>query len=1776
MRRFVAVILVIFAHVGQINTTTVPRGLGMIKVNMSGYGIALQNSIGDPVQGLYATNASTSIGEGTGLRQIYQFGLYSYCAYIDKVQGSCSNSSAAFQLDPYEVVLADMFSNYSSLTKGFIPTNLTFTNSHYLSEFSNAAYYLLLLGSICAALAMIIGIPKKTYTYLLSTLFAILGTGLLFVGVVIWTVLVNKTESINRATVTTSGSDSEVTPLGIIVSAGASLWLFWASFVCLFLSIMPYLVSLEVGAAFSATARKMSDLPPPSLQNPIKGTTINTSPEALGLEHASNESPLSQSRVRINSNSKNAIKRTVEHTAARIGSRVLNSGSRWDSNVSQQGRLSSSLTVADPRRFRTLRKGKGRERESLENMSEENLSSSTRTSLTSRSTSVRQASVSVLDDSPFIRPLSPSPTSTPPRRPSLDAFQTFGSMRAGTQTLIQAIQAMPWTDEPEGDDEAIPPTAYNSDTSDEEQMELPLASSIHTIHRPIARSRRHDSYLASKSPNGKGKRQGYFSPVQSSDEERGDVTDEDEDFERTPIESRHLYRPDEFPMHEEDISAVDAGADKMDRLAHVRRVKMTRSASLATVRIKRRTMLAEKLKDVFGLNEINEVVAELPCWLLRSILLQGYMYLTNSHLCFFAHLPSREDQVLKSGSLNKKTQRTKRWVKHWFVLKNDVLSWYQSSADPYFPHGVVDLRYAISCDPTQEKGFRIRTNQKVVTLMADSVPSREEWVKAIRKVIFKAQNVGESVKIAIPYSVVVDVDKSSAMDFSETIEVKVIDLEEKVADDSNDSYFFAYFHNISAALDQIRDAVKTYKPCSPNAINISEVVHDTTGVKHASPNGSPFDRTISLPTEQQASRAGYGLKLAALLRPFQSDTSSVTPAQNYAQPKTQENASVLRQSGVLVSSPPAPSAKTLHPGLTNLTTAMDTSESSASQRLLSEAAGIASVRKIDASHTYPPPPSPPSELIPIATRDNANSWGVPAWLRSSRRVFATPSASISGLSIGQKGVSEIISNVASSSRAGDRGPLDFGFSILETRDAAEPGAAEKFRTTFAFDEKEQLLGYFQGYLFRLLPTYGRLFISTNFFCFKSSGPLASRTRMQLPIRDILSLEKTTAFRFGHVGLVIIIKGHEELFFEFGSADRRAAFVTLLEHQIEETQLRLNTGSARSPSDAKRDALLLEELEPASLFGDEEPKPPPESMTDSLPAVMFTSTSSTFLTFKPLQPLHFTCLTIGTRGDVQPYIALAKGLMADGHRVRIATHGEFKEWVESYGIEFGYVGGDPAELMRICVENGMFTVSFLKESMQKFRGWIDDLLKTSWEACHGTDVLIESPSAMAGIHIAEALKIPYYRAFTMTWTRTRAYPHAFAVPEHKMGGGYNYMVGSHFSHRFVLEKSIPDSFNYQSYVMFDQVFWRATAGQINRWRKNTLHLPSTNLDKLEPHKVPFLYNFSPTVVPPPLDWPEWIRITGNWFLDDAEVSATKWSPPNDLVDFIDSAHEAGKKVVYIGFGSIVVSDPDAMTRCVIEAILQSGVHAILSKGWSDRLQVKKGTDVSEPETPLPPQIYPIKSIPHDWLFKRIEAACHHGGAGTTGASLRAGIPTIIKPFFGDQFFWGDRVEALGIGSCVRKLTVESLAEALAVATTDEKQIAKAKLVGERIRTENGVATAIESIYRDLEYARSLIKSSNVVEEEEDATIGEEQRMHTSTHSATFSSPRSSADSYLESGQEAQSEDWSVISDTDDRRSSRHSNDLRTQSPISKRNSLAAAVLSVLPEALQLSSPKNTRI
>ncbi|TFL03583.1 hypothetical protein BDV98DRAFT_649078 [Pterulicium gracile] len=1410
---------------------------------------------------------------------------------------------------------------------------------------------------------------------------------------------------------------------------------------------------------------------------PVAAHDVDTSPESLGM--STDQQPTSTEQQSPGSS---RLKRAVDKTVDKVGETLGRSKSGKSSSTNGSPGQSRS------RLFSLSRRRKYADDSASSDVDSNEISATpSRPSMTSRKSSSDNAASPRPsgEESPFIRPPSPSTSNT---RPSLSAFRGDGSVRAGTQSLIQALQALPWS---EGSDDS------SSDDAGTDEGAEPLASSLHTIHRPVARSRR----TALAHP-GFEQHPIHESIVEASEESESDMN---EDFDQHTPRISHASPP----MHAKAPPALARTGTVMNP-----RNSMTRTGSMATVRLQRRARLAEKLRDIFELDGIEEVWAEMPCWLLRSILLQGYLYITNSHLCYFAHLPSREDQVLKSGSLNKKAQRTKRWIKHWFILKNDALSWYQSSSDPYFPHGIVDLRYAISCDPLNEKDFRIRTNQKAVHLSADSIPSRDEWVKAIRKVMFKAQNMGDSVKIAIPYSAIIDIEKSSAMDFSETIEVKVLDKEEQGA---TDSYFFAYFHEIDSALEQLRHAVRAHR--AQPALGSPGAVMDTTIGRLTA---VPLDRVHSAPisdphslTAHSSSASSSSFKLPSFLRPFH-DSSSTVAASPLARaesspevgPQHEEFTHISRSTNSFVP----------HEEPSSLGLKTDVEGSALGGDVATPRPGA-----LDHSHTYPPSSSTTSDagdnalrLVPSSSSTLSNwSVGVPSWLKSggTRRPLSGGSNSNfdpSDLTASQK-VREMYTSADES--ASSRSVGDMAFSVLDSPNTVlDDEVVEKFHSTFAFDEKEVLLGYVPGYIFRLLPVYGRLYVSSNFFCFKSTNPLV-KTRMQLPIRDILAMEKSKGNRLGHHGLIVVIKGHEELFFEFGAVDKREVFYRLLDRQMEDIRKRVANGETESVSSGKREALVLEELEAPPTAA--EPNPATDAMSESLPALMFTSASSTFLTFKPATPLRFTFLTIGSRGDVQPYISLAKGLMAEGHHCKIATHGEFQEWIESYGIQFGFVGGDPAELMRICVENGTFTLSFMKEGVQKFRGWIDDLLKTSWTACQDTDVLIESPSAMAGYHVAEALGIPYFRAFTMTWSRTRAYPHSFAVPEHKMGGGYNYMT----------------------YVMFDQVFWRATAAQINRWRRRTLHLESTSLDKMEPHKIPFLYNFSPSVVPPPLDWPEWIRVSGYWFLDDADVSSEKWTPPDELVQFIEAAHQMHKKIVYIGFGSIVVSDPRTMTRCVIEAVVRSGVCAILSKGWSDRLQADtRDVPETEAEEPLPKQIYQINSAPHDWLFQRIDAACHHGGAGTTGASLRAGIPTIIKPFFGDQFFWADRVEALGVGSGVRKFTVDTLTDALSAATTDVKQIDRARLLGEAIRSENGVATAIEAIYRDLEYARSLIKGGP--RQDDDGTIKEKRN---SAHSSVTS---------LHNG----SEDWSVISDQDDSGSSPER---------SKRSSIAHVVKSVLP-------------
>ncbi|ODV65171.1 UDP-Glycosyltransferase/glycogen phosphorylase, partial [Hyphopichia burtonii NRRL Y-1933] len=626
-----------------------------------------------------------------------------------------------------------------------------------------------------------------------------------------------------------------------------------------------------------------------------------------------------------------------------------------------------------------------------------------------------------------------------------------------------------------------------------------------------------------------------------------------------------------------------------------------------------------------------------------------------------------------------------------------------------------------------------------------------------------------------------------------------------------------------------------------------------------------------------------------------------------------------------------------------------------------------------------------------------------------------------------------------------------------TDDDAREVALKRYQEHFSLSYDKKLVATYYTHLQRAIPVYGKLYLSETELCFRSLLP-GVNTRMILPLSHIENCYKEKGMKITHSGLVILIIGQEEVFLEFGSHKARDDCERMILQQLET----FHQDEGWAPLDHRPESLHEFEFRGADVTNNEVNDSVASSkiqnariklFEDKLNAAagidipLILEDSPFFKTeIKPSTSYNLTLLTIGSRGDVQPYIALAKGLKAEGHNVTIATHKEFEPWISKYNIQFKEIAGNPAELMHLMVEHGSMSVAFLKEASSKFRSWINDLLASSWEACQGTDILIESPSAMGGVHIAEALGIPYMRAFTMPWTRTRAYPHAFIVPDQKKGGSYNYLT----------------------HVMFENVFWKGISGQVNKWRVEQLGLPRTNLFKLQQTKIPFLYNVSPTIFPPSVDFPDWVKVTGYWFLD--EGAAKDYDPPKDLLEFIDSAYRDQKKIVYIGFGSIVVSNATSLTKAVIEAVLDADVRCILNKGWSDRLSNDEKDKV---EVELPPEIYDSGAVPHDWLFKRIDACVHHGGSGTTGASLRSGLPTVIKPFFGDQFFYASRVEEVGVGIALKKLNAKSLSKALKTVTTDLKIVEKAKKTSERMRNENGVATAIEAIYSELEYARTLI-------------------------------------------------------------------------------------------------------
>ncbi len=428
-------------------------------------------------------------------------------------------------------------------------------------------------------------------------------------------------------------------------------------------------------------------------------------------------------------------------------------------------------------------------------------------------------------------------------------------------------------------------------------------------------------------------------------------------------------------------------------------------------------------------------------------------------------------------------------------------------------------------------------------------------------------------------------------------------------------------------------------------------------------------------------------------------------------------------------------------------------------------------------------------------------------------------------------------------------------------------------------------------------------------------------------------------------------------------------------------------------------------------------------------------------------LSIVVMVVGSRGDVQPFTPICRRL-AERHRVRLATHREFRPMVERAGLEFYPLGGNPHEMMEYIVKTGgrilPTRLDQIWEDVPKKRAMIAEILASTWRACteadpeqpgarpFWADVIVANPPSYGHIHCAEALHIPLHMIFTMPWSATCAFPHPFA----------NFDPGTH--------RPVE---NFFSYGIVDLLVWAGIGDLVDTFRVETLQLPPLALTDgaalLEDHEVPFTYLWPASLVPKPEDWGPHIDLAN--FIEYEQAHA--YEPPQVLLDFL----AAGEAPIYVGFGSVVTEDPAALTRTIFTALDKAGARGIVSEGWAHL-----GGDAP------PPNVYVIGDCPHDWLFARCRAVCHHGGAGTTAAGLRAGLPTVVVPFFGDQFFWGRIVADAGAGPepiPIRRLDSQTLMAAFDACRRPQVR-ERARELGARLRATDGVELAVQSIERHL--------------------------------------------------------------------------------------------------------------
>ncbi|CAL9752428.1 unnamed protein product [Musa acuminata subsp. burmannicoides] len=426
-----------------------------------------------------------------------------------------------------------------------------------------------------------------------------------------------------------------------------------------------------------------------------------------------------------------------------------------------------------------------------------------------------------------------------------------------------------------------------------------------------------------------------------------------------------------------------------------------------------------------------------------------------------------------------------------------------------------------------------------------------------------------------------------------------------------------------------------------------------------------------------------------------------------------------------------------------------------------------------------------------------------------------------------------------------------------------------------------------------------------------------------------------------------------------------------------------------------------------------------------------------LQYRP--PMQIVILIVGTRGDVQPFVAIGKCLQNYINETRVPIVKYMKK--KAYALAANPIM-PPSKDQHESV--GIYIVCNREPKQQLLpNDPVQDIPNkpmisqaTNQKIPFKVDAIIANPPAYGHTHVAEALKVPIHIFFTMPWTPTSEFPHPLSRVKQSVG----YRL---------------------SYQIVDSVIWLGICDMINDFRKQKLKLqPVTYLSGVQTSAsdIPYGYIWSPHLVPKPKDWGPKIDVVGFCFLD----LASNYEPPESLVDWLN----AGEKPVYIGFGSLgssfcyydPVQEPGKMTEIIVEALKITGQRGIINKGWGGL------GNLAEPKD----YVYLLDNVPHDWLFPQCKAVVHHGGAGTTAAGLRAACPTTIVPFFGDQPSWGERVHARGLGPPpipVDQFSLEKLVDAIMFMMTPKVK-ENAVQLAKAMETEDGVSGAVKAFLKHL--------------------------------------------------------------------------------------------------------------